>query len=282
MPNPIPKFSGPLDPPPHPWLGDGEPPVFVHTSNMTPWKRLDLLLGAFADLRQAHDARLLIVGEGPGRSGADEQIRQLGLSGCAETVGWVDDPLQFAAQAWAFVLPSDEEGFAQVLTEAMSVGCPVITTDAQGGGPRFVTEDGAYGLLVPRGDQARLAEAMARMLEPEIRARVLKARPAAGRGAVTGSLRQRSGRVPLRAPGTRNVTAGPRQHLPRPGDQTPRISGEERQERAGVDGRRGRRRSAPCRRGNLNVHPAGFTFVIVIKGVREEDSADLIAAVAGW
>jgi glycosyltransferase involved in cell wall biosynthesis len=171
VPNPIPKFSGPFDPPPHPWLGEDESPVFVHTSNMTPWKRLDLLLGAFADLRQAHDVKLLIVGDGPGRSGADERIRQLGLSGYAETVGWVEDPLQFAARAWAFVLPSDEEGFAQVLTEAMSVGCPVITTDAQGGGPRFVTDDGAYGLLVPRGDQARLAEAMARIMQPEIRAR---------------------------------------------------------------------------------------------------------------
>ena len=51
VPNPIPKFSGTLASPPHPWLrGDG-PPVFVNTSNMTPWKRLDLLIDAFAALR---------------------------------------------------------------------------------------------------------------------------------------------------------------------------------------------------------------------------------------
>lgn len=174
VPNPIPRFSGPLASAPHPWLRDGEPPVLVHTSNMTPWKRLDLLLGAFAELRRSHDARLLIVGEGPGRTGADEQIRQLGLGACADTVGWVEDPLQFAARAWAFVLPSDEEGFAQVLTEAMSVGCPVISTDAQGGGPRFVTGNGTYGILVPRGDQAELASAMARMMEPETRSRYSK------------------------------------------------------------------------------------------------------------
>jgi len=170
VPNPIPKFSATLASPPHPWLRDGGPPVFVNTSNMTPWKRLDLLIDAFADLRQRHDARLLILGEGAERSRADEQIRQLGLSAHAETVGWVDDPLQFAARAWAFVLSSDEEGFAQVLTEAMSTGCPVITTDAQGGGPRFVTDDGRYGWLVPRADRAKLAEAMVRMLQPEVRA----------------------------------------------------------------------------------------------------------------
>jgi glycosyltransferase involved in cell wall biosynthesis len=171
VPNPIPKFSGMLASPPHPWLRNGEPPVFLNTSNMTPWKRLDLLIDAFAELRRDHDARLLIVGKGPGRSRAAEQIRQLGLGDQAEAVGWVEDPMQFAAHAWAFVLPSDEEGFAQVLTEAMSTGCPIISTDALGGGPRFVTDNGRYGLLVPRGDKAKLVEAMSDMLQPQIRAR---------------------------------------------------------------------------------------------------------------
>jgi glycosyltransferase involved in cell wall biosynthesis len=170
VPPPIPKFAGTSASPPHPWLrGDG-PPVFVNTSNMMPWKRLDLLIDAFDDLRQRHDARLLIVGEGPERPRAEEQIRQLGLSGLAEMVGWVEDPVQYAARAWAFVLPSDEEGYAQVLTEAMSAGCPVITADALGGGPRFVSDDGRCGLLVLRNDRAKLAEAMEQMLKPDVRA----------------------------------------------------------------------------------------------------------------
>jgi len=171
VPIPIPKFSSNLSAVPHPWLRKGQPPVFLHTSNMTPWKRLDLLIEAFADVCRHHDARLLIVGEGPGRTRAAEQIRELRLDAHAETLGWVDDPLEYAARAWAFVLPSDEEGFAQVLTEAMSTGCPVLATDAQGGGPRFVTEDGRYGMLVPRGDRARLIEAMVSMLQPEVRER---------------------------------------------------------------------------------------------------------------
>jgi glycosyltransferase involved in cell wall biosynthesis len=169
VPNPIPRFRRAASEPPHPWLRTGEPPVFLHTSNMNHWKRVDLLIDAFADLRERHEARLLILGEGPGRAGAVERIRRRGLCADAEAVGWVEDPLQFAAHAWAFVHPSDEEGFAQVLSEAMSAGCPVIATDAQGGGPRFVTEDGKCGLLIPRGDPAKLAEAMEQMLQPEVR-----------------------------------------------------------------------------------------------------------------
>ena len=169
VPNPIPKFSGAL-PPPHPWLKDDRPPVFVNIGNLLSVKRVDLLIDAFADLRRSHDARMLIVGEGPERSRAAEQIRRLGLSSYAETTGWTDDPLAFSAHAWAMVHSSDADGFAQVLTEAMSVGCPVVTADSLGGGPRFVTEDGKYGLLVPRGDRAKLAEAMETILQPEVRA----------------------------------------------------------------------------------------------------------------
>ena len=169
IPNAIPRFSGVLAPPPHPWLRADEPPVFLHVSNMLPLKRVELLIDSFAALLETHTARLLILGDGPRRSRAIDQIRQLGIDSQAEAVGWVDEPLQFAARAWALVHPSDQEGFAQVLIEAMSVGCPVIATDALGGGPRFVTEDGKCGMLLPRGDGIRLTDAMARILRPDVR-----------------------------------------------------------------------------------------------------------------
>ena len=101
VPNPIPKFTGTPASPPHPWLRSGEPPVFVNIGNLLSVKRVDLLIDAFAELRRSHDARLLIVGQGPDRSGADEQIRRLGLSAKAETTGWVEDVLPYAAHAWA-------------------------------------------------------------------------------------------------------------------------------------------------------------------------------------
>jgi glycosyltransferase involved in cell wall biosynthesis len=169
VPNGTSIFGGKATAPPHPWLQPGQPPVFVQASNMTPWKRLDLLIDAFAEVRKAHEARLLIIGEGKGRALATEQINRLGLANDAQLSGWVEDPLQYAAWAHAFVLTSDEEGFAQVLTEAMSVGCPVISTDAQGGGPRFVTDNGRSGILVPMGDRSAVAEAMRRMLSDDVR-----------------------------------------------------------------------------------------------------------------
>lgn len=75
VPNPIPEFGGVTGPAPHPWLADQGAPVFVNTSNMTPWKRLDVLIEAVAELRRRRcPARLIIVGEGAGRLGAEERI----------------------------------------------------------------------------------------------------------------------------------------------------------------------------------------------------------------
>ncbi len=169
VPNPIIPFGGRAADPPHPWLEPGCPPVFVSTANLMAWKRMDLLIDAFDDVRSRHDVRLLIIGEGTERPRLVAQIERLGLGDRVQTLGWVEDPRQFAARAQAFVLASDEEGFSQVITEAMSTGCPVITTDALGGGPRYVTENGRYAILVPRSDRAGLVGAMEKVLQPEVR-----------------------------------------------------------------------------------------------------------------
>lgn len=168
--NPIDIFGACDRLPPHPWLGHRWP-VFLTVSHLVGWKRLDLVLEAFAQVRRRHDARLLLVGQGVERTRLEAQIERLRLGGVATAVGWVADPRQFAARATALVHASDEEGFAQVLIEAMSTGCPVIAADALGGGPRYVTDDGRYGMLVPRGSVPELVKGMESMLVPEVRER---------------------------------------------------------------------------------------------------------------
>ena len=152
VPNAIPKFSGSAASLLIPGCEDGEPPVFVNIGNLLTIKRVDLLIDAFADLRQRHNARLLIVGEGPERSRAAEQIRQLGLSADAEATGWVEDVLPYAAHACALVHSSDEDGFAQVLTEAIA-RLPGHHNGLAGGRASLCDERTAECvLLVPRGD----------------------------------------------------------------------------------------------------------------------------------
>ena len=60
------------------------------------------------------------------------------------------------------MLPSEIEGFSLALLEAMACGLPCIATDA--GGNREALANGA-GLLVPPGDPAALAKALASLLD---------------------------------------------------------------------------------------------------------------------
>jgi glycosyltransferase involved in cell wall biosynthesis len=63
--------------------------------------------------------------------------------------------------ATAFVLPSLEEGFARVISEAMAAGLPIIAT-YESGAPTIVTHQ-QEGLIVPSRNIPELAQAMIRL-----------------------------------------------------------------------------------------------------------------------
>ncbi|MEZ7498685.1 glycosyltransferase family 4 protein [Flavobacterium sp. Arc3] len=66
-----------------------------------------------------------------------------------------------------FVFPSLFEGFGLVITEAMSQGVPVITTDRTAG-PDLI-EDGVDGWIVPAGSSNAIQEVLQKILEkPEL------------------------------------------------------------------------------------------------------------------
>jgi glycosyltransferase involved in cell wall biosynthesis len=88
--------------------------------------------------------------------------------GTVEYCGRADDVRPFIEMASVIVLPSFYgEGTPRSVLEAMSMGRPVITTDAPG--CRETVEEGVNGFLVPVRDSKALAEAMERFIEkPEL------------------------------------------------------------------------------------------------------------------
>jgi glycosyltransferase involved in cell wall biosynthesis len=124
------------------------------------------LLNAFRILRGTVDARLLILGEGDCRRALEDQACRLGISGWVFLPGQVADPRPYYRRADLHVLSSVAEGFGNVLVEALAAGTPVVSTDCESG-PREILVDGNFGCLVPVGDAAALAEAMAASLRQE-------------------------------------------------------------------------------------------------------------------
>jgi glycosyltransferase involved in cell wall biosynthesis len=73
-----------------------------------------------------------------------------------------------------FVLPSLEDSYGLVVTEAMASALPVVVTTNVGAGE--LVENGISGLIVPAGDDGALADAIGRLAaDPELRARMGRA-----------------------------------------------------------------------------------------------------------
>jgi glycosyltransferase involved in cell wall biosynthesis len=143
----------------HPWFEPGAPPVILSAGRLTAQKDFSTLIRAFAQVRENHNARLIILGEGEERAALEMLVRQLGLTKDVSLPGFVSNPCPFMARAFLFVLPSRWEGLPGVLIEAMFCGALLISTDCPGGA-REILRDGEYGRLVPVGDVAALSRTM--------------------------------------------------------------------------------------------------------------------------
>jgi L-malate glycosyltransferase len=124
--------------------------LVLHSSNLRPLKRIDLLLETAARIRPRDAFKLLILAGGE-FAPFTANVRRLGLEDrvvVREKVVEIEDYLQ-AADLGLFT--SDTESFCLSILEAMCFGCPSVARRV-GGIPELV-EDNATGILVP-GDDA--------------------------------------------------------------------------------------------------------------------------------
>ncbi|WP_230292136.1 glycosyltransferase [Croceicoccus sp. Ery5] len=133
-------------------------------------KDFAVLIEAFADARpQLKGLQLVILGDGPERDALTVQIHRSGLEGMVHLPGYLANPLSAMARGQFLVSASRNEGFPNVIAEAMALSLPVIATDCpsgpaellQGnaGAPGTVVKARA-GLVVPMGDRRAMSLAM--------------------------------------------------------------------------------------------------------------------------
>jgi glycosyltransferase involved in cell wall biosynthesis len=71
----------------------------------------------------------------------------------------------------AFVFPSQEEGFARVLSEAMAAGLPILASHQSGA--TTLVDDGVEGIIIRAQDPQHIADAMIRVAaDPKLNQRM--------------------------------------------------------------------------------------------------------------
>lgn len=118
--------------------------VILHVSRLVREKRLDTLTGALNRITVPH--RVVIVGDGPDRAFAEQELPN------AIFTGFVEGEALASAYASSdiFVFPSDSESFGNVTLEAMASGLPCVCADATGS--RSLVLEGETGFLAPADD----------------------------------------------------------------------------------------------------------------------------------
>ncbi|GGA57125.1 glycosyl transferase [Sphingomonas psychrolutea] len=152
---------------------------YLAIGRLAPQKNFALLLDAFARIAQPDD-RLRILGEGPERAALEAQAARLGIADQVALPGHTDPLDIWLGAADAFVLSSDFEGVPAVVIEALAAGLPIIATDCCVSMADLLGH-GTLGTLIPVGNVAALAAAMATIATAELEATMQARRAAAQR-----------------------------------------------------------------------------------------------------
>jgi len=156
------------------------PPYALFVGRFVEKKGITYLIEAMRLLRaQGSALELVLIGDGPLAGELQEASAKLGG---IRFLGWQDqaEVRRWMRGATALCVPSvtakagDSEGLPNVLLEAMAEGAPVI--GAQSAGIGEAVQDGVTGFMVPPGEAAPIAAALAALeADPDLRRRLGRA-----------------------------------------------------------------------------------------------------------
>lgn len=144
-------------------LGLPQGPLVLSVGQLAEVKGHRDLVEAWPSVRSRHaDAHLVFLGDGPLRERLAMQAERLGVASSVHLPGFRASVAACLAASDLLALASLSEGMPNAVLEAMAVGRAVVATRV--GGVPDVVVDGETGLLVPPGDPAALARAIADLL----------------------------------------------------------------------------------------------------------------------
>ncbi len=146
-------------------LAPADHKIITHVSNFRPVKRVVDVVRIFAGVRRVMPATLVLVGDGPDRDAAQQEVDRLKLGRDVRFLGKVDRVSDVLRGSDLFLLPSEQESFGLAALEAMGCGVPVVASRA--GGLPEVVGDGESGYLAPVGAVDEFTERVLAVLQDD-------------------------------------------------------------------------------------------------------------------
>jgi N-acetyl-alpha-D-glucosaminyl L-malate synthase BshA len=151
--------------------------ILLHASNFRKVKRVQDIVRIFEIVRKKIPSKLLFVGDGPERSGAESLCRELDICDDTRFVGKQEQMEEILAVADLFLLTSEYESFGLAALEAMAAGVPVVSTNA--GGLPEIQIQGETGFLDDVGDIHGMSDHAIEILQDDETLKRFKANAAA-------------------------------------------------------------------------------------------------------
>ena len=130
--------------------------ILTHISNFRPVKRVEDVIQIFYEVQKEIPSKMLLIGEGPDRTKAENLVNKLKISDNVLFLGNSSEVTKILCYSDIFLLPSQTESFGLAALEAMAAKTAVISTNT--GGLPEVNIHGVTGYLSDLGDVNGMAK----------------------------------------------------------------------------------------------------------------------------
>lgn len=106
--------------------------IISHVSNFRSVKNIANVIKIFYNIQKEFEAKLLMIGEGPDKSLAEDLCNELGISHLVDFLGNTNQVEKNLCHSDLFLLPSSAESFGLAALEAMASKVAVVSSNAGG------------------------------------------------------------------------------------------------------------------------------------------------------
>ena len=146
-------------------MASEEEKIITHISNFRKVKRIPDVIHIFNKIQKQIPAKLIMVGEGPEKEGAERLCEELGIVNKVIFLGNSNEIDRILCFSDLFLLPSETESFGLAALEAMINRVAIISSNT--GGIPEVNRQGVTGYLSDVGNVEEMAENALKILSDD-------------------------------------------------------------------------------------------------------------------